>query len=219
MELSFLCASLLGAEVLMDYNVPDLCIADMMSESMTEFRSNELAFGEMSVQHPGDEKDRGETLIISQIHDSPSGVEVKEETAPLVESLYGSVLDVGIEADFLSGNMGNKRMEQSWSDGDKSEKQIVSRGSRWAYDSDDDYSDMQESKSSLVVGPSGQFGSMSSYADEGGRLMESSILDETTDGLFNSSSNSLINMSSQQLSVDALEELVNDAKSDKVIIS
>lgn len=212
-----MCASLLGAEVFMDDNLPNLCIADMMSESMTECRSIELACGEMSVHHPGDEKDRSETLMISKVHDSPYGVEVKEETAPLIESLYGSVLDVGIEAEFLSGDRGNRRMEQSWSD--KSEQQIVSRGSRWAYDSDDDYSDMQESKNSLVVGPSGQSGSMSSYADEGSRLMESSMLDETAGGLFNNcSSNSLINTSSQQLSVDALDELVNDAKSDKVII-
>lgn len=146
-------------------------------------------------------------------------VGVKDESAYLAESLYGSVMDVTIEADYAGADVGASRLEDLQSDEEKPlEKHISSKGSRWAYDSDDDYSDMQDSKSSLLAVPSGQFDGMSRYSDEGSRLMESSILEETYDGLFTSNADSVMNGSSQVLGVDALDELVNGAKSDKVCL-
>ena len=49
--------------------------------------------------------------------------------------------------------------------------------------------------------------------------MELSVLEETYDGLFSSGVGSMMNGSSQILGVDALDELVNGAKSDKVCLS
>jgi len=147
-------------------------------------------------------------------------VEVKDESAYLAESLYGSVMDVTIDADYAVAEVGSSRLEDLQSDEEKPlEKHISSKGSRWAYDSDDDYSDMQDSKSSLLAVPSGQFDEMSRYSGEGSRLMESSVLEETYDGLFTTSADSMMNSSSQVLGVDALDELVNGAKSDKVGLS
>lgn len=149
-------------------------------------------------------------------------VEVKDESTYLAESLYGSVMDVTTEADYAVADVGASRLEDLQSDEEKPlEKHIRNKGSRWAYDSDysDDYSDMQDSKSSLLAVPSGQFDEMSRYPGEGSRLMESSVLEETYDGLFTTSADSLMNGSSQVLGVDALDELVHGAKSDKVCLS
>ena len=150
----------------------------------------------------------------------PIDNEVKDESAYMGESLYGSVLDVTTEADYIGCDAGGTKLGDLWSDEEKPlEKHISSKGTRWAYDSDDDYSDMQESKSSLLAVPSGQFDGMSRFSDEGSRLMESSVLEETYDGLFSSGADSMMNGSSQILGVDALDDLVNGSKSDKVCLS
>lgn len=156
-------------------------------------------------------------------------VETTEELVPLGESLYGSVMDAGTDGEYMPAEVGGSTLEDSWSE-EKYVLALINKGaaSRWAYNGDADESDMQMSKSSLLAVPSGQFDSISRDSDEGSRLMESSILDEssrllessfleeTLDGLFNSSSGSLIGGSSQLLGVEALDELVNEAKTDKV---
>ncbi|XP_073395245.1 uncharacterized protein [Physcomitrium patens] len=192
----------------------------VMSESLTESEPDTLA-------RP---QDRGRTwmnagMAISEPLYTPtaekqpvppmSKVQVKDEPAHVAESLYGSVLD-GIEVDYTGADAGARKSTYSWSDDEgSSQKHTCSKGSRWAYESDDDYSDMQESKSSLLAVPSGQFDGMSKLSDEGSRLMESSMMEETYDGLFTSSANSVMTGSSQLLGVDALDELVNGAKADK----
>lgn len=192
-----------------------------MSESLTESEPDTLVRYQDSGRTWMDAGKRvSESLsspsVENKLVQPPADSEVKDESAYMGESLYGSVLDV---ADYTGGDAGGSKLEDLWSDEDKPlEKHISSKGSRWAYDSDDDYSDMQESKSSLLAVPSGQFDGMSRYSDEGSRLMESSVLEETYDGLFNSNAGSMMNGSSQILGVDALDEVVNVAKSDKVCL-
>lgn len=146
-------------------------------------------------------------------------IEVKDESAYLAyESLYRSVMDATIEGGYAGADIGASRFEDLHSDDEKPpEKHISGKGTRWAYDSDDDYSDMQDSKSSLLAVPSGQFDGLSRYSGEGSRLMESSVLEEAYDGLFTNNADSIMN-ASQVLGVDALDELVNGAKSDKVCL-
>ena len=196
-----------------------------MSESLTESEPDTL----VRYQDSGRIwMDAGKTVsepltspsVDNKLVHPPADNEAKDESAYMAESLYGSVLDVATEADYTVGDAGGSKLEDLWSDEEKTlEKHISSKGSRWAYDSDDDYSDMQGSKSSLLAAPSGQFECMSRYSDEGSRLMESSVLEETYDGLFSSGVDSMMNASSQILGVDALDELVNGAKSDKVCLS
>jgi hypothetical protein len=193
----------------------------VLSESLTESEPDTL------VRHQDSGRTRMDTgAPLSGFLSSPSidnslaqpraDVEVKDEAAYLAESLYGSVLDVTTEADYAVADVGTSRLEDLQSDEERPlPKHISSKGSRWAYDSDDDYSDMQDSKSSLLAVPSGQFDEVSRYSGEGSRLMESSVLEETYDGLFITSADSVMNGSSQVLGVDALDELVNGAKSDK----
>jgi hypothetical protein len=190
----------------------------VMSESLTESEPDTL----VRYQDSGRTwMDAGKTVTESPSADNkpvqpPVETEAKDESAYVAESLYGSVLDVTTEADYTGGDAGGHKLEDLWSDEEKTlEKHISSKGSRWAYDSDDDYSDLQGSKSSLLAAPSGQFDGMSRYSDEGSRLMESSVLEETYDGLFSSGADSMMNSCSQILGVDALDELVNGAKSDK----
>lgn len=64
--------------------------------------------------------------------------------------------------------------------------------------------------------PAGQFDELSRYSGENSRLMDSSVLEETYDGLFTTCADSVMNGSSQVLDIDALDALVNGAKSDKV---
>jgi len=142
----------------------------------------------------------------------PADVGVKNDSTYLAESLYGSVMDVAIEADNGGADVGASRLV---SDDEKAVEKMIRKGSRWAYDSDDDYSDMQDSKSSLLAVPAGQFDELSRYSGENSRLMESSVLEETYDGLFTTCADSVMNGSSQVLDIDALDALVNGAKSDK----
>jgi len=193
----------------------------VLSESLTESEPDSL------VRHQDSGRSRIDTgAPLSEFLSSPSidnslaqpraDVKVKDDAAYLAESLYGSVLDLTTEADYAVAEVGTTRLEDLQSDEERPlQKHINSKGSRWAYDSDDDYSDMQDSKSSLLAVPSGQFDEVSRYSGEGSRLMESSVLEETYDGLFITSADSVMNGSSQVLGVDALDELVNGAKSDK----
>jgi hypothetical protein len=193
-----------------------------MSESLTESEPDTLVRYQDSGRTWMDAgKTISESLSSPGVDDKPPAEnEGKDESAYMAESLYGSVLDVTTEVDYAGGDGRGSKLEDLWSDEEKTlEKHISSKGSRWAYDSDDDYSDMQGSKSSLLAAPSGQFDGMSRYSDEGSRLMESSVLEETYDGLFSSGAGSMMNGSSQILGVDALDELVNGAKSDKVCLS
>lgn len=156
----------------------------------------------------------------NQLVQPKSEVEVKDVSAnmdaTMAESLYTSVVDADIETDHPGTDAGTRKLGDPWCEDEKRlEKHTSSQGRGCDYDSDDDYSDLPEFKSLLIPVPTEQFDGMSRYSCEGSSLVASSVLEETYDGLFNSSSYSVMDGSSQQLGIDALDELVNSAKSDK----
>lgn len=110
------------------------CYADtLMAESLTESELDTLGRDRDSSRP----KQFGEMTLVQFLstHGGPSNpvlptadVGVKNDSTYLAESLYGSVMDVAIEADSGGADVGASRLI---SDDEKAVEKIISKGSRW----------------------------------------------------------------------------------------